>query len=57
MSKSETSSGCGKTWVETRGGIRDYMQGVHRGGGLGETSGRSEADGGTHEGDGCRTAI
>ena len=30
---------------------------MHRGGGLGERSGRSEADGGRHEGDGCRTAF
>ena len=30
---------------------------MQRGGGLGERSGRSEADGGRHGGDGCRTAF
>ena len=40
-----------------RGGIRVYVQCVHRGGGLGERSGRPGADRGRHEGGGCRTAI
>ena len=33
------------------------MQGVHRGEGFGERSGRAEADGGRHDGEGYRTAI
>ena len=37
-----------------RGWIRVQVPGKHICGGLGEISGRSEADG---EGDGCRTAI
>ena len=32
-------------------------QGVHRCGGFGERSVRTEADGGMHGGDGCRTPI
>ena len=39
------------------GWIRVHVQGMHRDGGFGEISGRSAADGGWHEGDGCRTAI
>ncbi len=41
---------------DTRGWILVYVQVMHRGGGFGRRSGRSEADGGRHEGDGCRTA-
>ena len=40
-----------------RGEFCVYVQGVHRGYGFGERSGRSEADGGRHDGEGCRTAI
>ena len=39
------------------GWIRVHVQGMNIGGGFGERSGRSAADGGGHEGDGCRTAI
>ena len=39
------------------GWVRVHVQEMHRGGGLGERSGRSEADGGRHERDGCRTVI
>ena len=35
------------------GWIRVHVQGMHRGGGFGERSGRSAADCGGHEGDGC----
>ena len=34
-----------------------YGQGVYIGDGFGERSGRAEADGGRHDGEGCRTAI
>ena len=33
------------------------MQGMHRGEGFGEISGRAEADGGRNDGEGYRTAI
>ena len=39
------------------GWIRVHVQGMHIGGGFGERSGRSAADGGGHEEYGCRTAI
>ena len=39
------------------GGICVYLKGVQRGGRFGERSGRAEADGGQHGGDGCRTKI
>ena len=40
-----------------RGEFCVYVQGVHRGDGFGERSGRAEADGGRHDGEGCWTAI
>ena len=40
-----------------RGWIRVHMQGMYRGGGVGDIIGRSEADGGRYDGDGGRTAI
>ena len=33
------------------------MQGVHRGDGFGERSGRAEADGGGHDGEGYKNAF
>ena len=39
------------------GWIRVHVQGMHRGGGFGARSGRSAADGGGHEGDGCRIEV
>ena len=39
------------------GWIRVHVPGMHSGGGFGAISGRSAADGGEHEGDGCRTAV
>ena len=46
-------SGFEKKWADTK----VHVQGMHRGGGFGARSGRSAADGGGHEGDGCRTAV
>ena len=40
-----------------RGEFCVHVQGVHRGDGFGERSGMAEADGGRHDGEGCRTAI
>ena len=59
------NSGCDKKWADTRvegfvftcKGCTEVAALMHRGGGLGERSGWSEADGGRHEGDGCRTAL
>ena len=46
------SSGCGKTWAETRGeSFCIYVQGMHRGEGFGERSGMAEADGGRNDGE------
>ena len=51
-------SGCGKTWAETRWGeFCVYVQGMYRGEGFGEISGRAEADGGRNDGEGYITAI
>ena len=36
-----------------RGEFCVYVQGVHRGDDFGERSGRAEADGGRHDGEGC----
>ena len=49
------NSGCEKKWADTRDeGFLFTCKGCTE---VAKKSGKSEADGGRHEGDGCRTAL
>ena len=52
------SSGCGKTWAETRGESFAFTcKGCTEVTVFGERSGRAEADGGGHDGEGYQNAF